>query len=130
MILYNYFEMKNTNKKSKEPFGKKEQFVILFEDLSKKFDVLGEGLNSKIDGLETRLTNKIDIVDKKVEDVKYALRVVREDLSKRIGETNQKLDETKQELGDKIDKINIRFEDHEERLVKLEKIIPPLTTTP
>ena len=130
MIIYNYFEMKNNNKKSKEQFGKKEQFVILFENLSKQFDVLGEGLNSKIDGLETRLTNKIDIVDKKVEDVKYALRVVREDLSKKIDETNQKLDETKQELGDKIDKINIRFEYHEERFVKLEKIIPPLTTTP
>lgn len=132
--------MKKDNKKAparrssggKEPFAKKEQFVILFENLSEQFTGLAEGINMKMDGFRNELKQDIKQIDRKVEDLRTSVGVIHKDLKQEIRGVGQELGDTRQdlkqeiqgvrqELGNKIDRINNVIQNHETRLVKLGK---------
>lgn len=82
-----------------------------------KVDTTEERLGKKIDDVEGRLTQRIEDVEtglktvvKRVEGVETGLKTI-----------GRKLDETREELSGKIDKINVRLDGHDDEIARLKE---------
>ncbi len=107
---------------------KKEHMEVILEDINSKFDLIIEGhklLDKKIDDKTEELGKKIINVDEKVEffyrSLDKKIDGVEEKLTRKIDGVEKRLSNEIKEVKAEVQGIGGRLDDHEERIIKLER---------